>query len=180
VRGIVPVSPLSLNQLTRDYWSQFDAAIIAQLAELYYDPCYRLKIYKAPSDDQEVVAGFDYVTYGLRIVPGSLIFGFYSPLTPNFDDPAASNPANYTVHITDVSMEHQFSDEPFAALFYSNFKPVFQSSFNLNMGSAPNLLVAPYPVVGSGQFDIRFQSTISDPQRIQLVIGCFEACDNEE
>ncbi len=63
----IPVSPLSLNQLTRDYWGQYDPAVIAQLAQLAADPCYQIKFYKAPADDQEVVAAFGYVTYGMRI-----------------------------------------------------------------------------------------------------------------
>jgi len=55
----LPLSPLSLNQLTRDYWGQYDPAVIGQLAPLANDPCYQIKFYKAPADDQEVIAAYE-------------------------------------------------------------------------------------------------------------------------
>ncbi len=173
----IPVSPLSLNQLTRDYWGQYDPSIIAQLAALAEDPCYSIKFYKAPADDQEVLPAYGYVTYGLRISPGSLLFGFYLPAIVNLETPALSAPGAYTVQITDVSLEHRFFDDPVSSLLLSNFKPTFQSNVNLNMGSFPNLLCAPYPVVGSGQFDFEIQETSGEEQRIELVLGVLEVCN---
>lgn len=180
----LPISPLSLNQLTRDYWGQYDPAIIAQLAALAADPCYQQKWYKAPADDQEVFAALAYVTCGLRITPGSLIFGFYLPAVVNLEGSTLSAPGKFTVQITDVSLEHKFWDEPVSSLMLSNFKPTYQSNEvsasapagGINMGSFPNLLCAPHPVTGSGQFDIEIQETGNVVQRIQLVIGVLEVC----
>jgi hypothetical protein len=186
----IPISPLSLNQLTRDYWGQYDPAIIAQLAALANDPCYQIKFYKAPSDDQELVDAYGYASYGIRITPGSIIFGFYLPCIPNVTTPTASKPGAFTVQITDVSLEHKFWDQPVSSLMLANFKPTYQTAIAgasppagyLNMGSFPNLLVAPHPVVGSGQFDIEIQNTAVDgngvavQQRIELVIGVLEVC----
>jgi hypothetical protein len=180
----IPISPLSLNQLSRDYWGQYDPAVIAQLAALASDPCYQIKFYKAPADDQEVFAALAYVTCGLRITPGSIIFGFYLPAVVNLESITASKPGAFTVQITDVSLEHKFWDEPVSSLMLSNFKPTYQSSIasasapvgGINMGSFPNLLCAPHPVVGSGQFDIEIQETGNVAQRIQLVIGVLEVC----
>jgi hypothetical protein len=51
------------------------------------------------------------------------------------------------------------------------------------MGSFPNLLCAPHPVVGSGQFDVEIQNTGVDgdgngiEQRIELVFGVLEVCN---
>jgi hypothetical protein len=174
----LPISPLSLNQLTRDYWSQYDPAIIAQLAALANDPCYQIKFYKAPADDQEIVAAYGYVTYGIRITPGSLIFGFYLPCTPetDVDVPTLSAPGKFTVQITDVSLEHKFWDQAVSSLMLSNYKPTYQSDITTNMGSFPNLLCAPHPVTGSGQFDIEIQETSGEQQRIELVLGVLEVC----
>lgn len=180
----IPISPLSLNQLTRDYWGQYDPAIIAQLAALANDPCYRVKFYKAPADDQENMAAYAYATYGLRITPGSIIFGFYLPAVVNLEGSTLSAPGKFTVQITDVSLEHKFFDEPVSSLMLSNFKPTYQSNEvsasapagGINMGSFPNLLCAPHPVVGSGQFDIEIQETSGAAQRVQLVIGVLEVC----
>jgi hypothetical protein len=173
----LPISPLSLNQLTRDYWGQFDPAIIAQLAALAKDPCYQIKFYKAPADDQESMAAYAYVTCGLRITPGSIIFGFYLPCVVNLESISLSVPPTFTVQITDVSLEHKFWDGPVSSLMLANFKPTFQGDVNTYMGSFPNLLCAPHPVVGSGQFDVELQETSGSAQRIQLVIGVLEVCN---
>ncbi len=170
------VSPLSLNQLTRDYWGQFDASIIAQLAPLANDLCYQVKFYKAPADNQEQLAAYGYVTYGMRITPGSIIFGFYLPCVES-DSLAGTLPGQFTVQVTDVSLSHKWFDDPVASLFLANFKPVYQSDVTANMGSFPNLLCAPYPVVGSGQFDVEIQETSGEAQRIQLVFGVLEVCN---
>jgi hypothetical protein len=175
----LPVSPLSLNQLTRDYWGSYDAKMISQLAGLANDPCYQQKFYKAPADDQELLSGYGFTTYGLRITPGSVIFGFYFPRFPSF--------VNYwTVQITDVSLGHTFTDEPVSCTLLSNNKPTFMGNgYDYSIpatpfiitGSFPNLLAAPHPVVGSGLFDVKIQNTHGSTQRVQLVIGVLEVCN---
>lgn len=173
-----PVSPLSLNQLTRDYWSHYDPTIVAQLAALANDPCYQAKFYKAPADDQEVFAAYGFVTYGMRITPGSIIFGFYLPCVPEtgVDTPTLSAPVRFTVQITDVSLQHKFFDQPVASILLANYKPEYQSNITTNVGSFPNLLCAPHPVTGSGQFDIEIQETGGQPGRIEFVLGVLEVC----
>lgn len=162
------ISPLSLNQLTRDLWGTFDGSVIAQLAALADDPCYMAKFYKAPQDDQELFAPNAYVPYGLQVTPGSIIFGFYSPI--------AAVPPSFNVQITDVSLSHKWFDDPVASVFVSNLKPTYQSNFSLLAGSFPNLLTAPYPVVGSGLFMVELWETSGVQQRIQLVFGVLEVC----
>lgn len=171
------ISPLSMNQLTRDLWSQYDAAANWQLAPLWDDPCYTLKFYKAPDDQQDLFAADDFVAYGLRITPGDIIYGLYLPCIPDVTTPSASKPGQFTVQITDVSMKHKWFDDPVSSLFLANFKPTFQSNNFGDMGSFPNLLVAPYPVVGSGLFTVEIQETSGEAQRIQLVFGVLEVCD---
>jgi len=189
---IIPASPLSLNQLTRDYWGQFDTAQIAQLAALANDPCYTIKLYKAPADNQEDMAAFAYITYGMQITPGSLIYATYLPAVVNTTTSTQSAPGQYTVQITDVSLDHKFFDEPVTSLLLSNFKPTYQTavagasdqSGYLNMGSFPNLWCAAHPVTGSGMFDIEIQNTLTDgdgaglPQRIEFILGVLEVCEH--
>lgn len=170
------LSPLSLNQLTRDLWGQFDAAAIAQLAELAEMDCYQPKFYKAPADDDELMLADTYVSYGLKITPGSIIFGFYLPLAPSVSlDPSAVAPS-FNVQITDEAMEHKWFDDPVASLFLANYKPAFQSIVENQRGSFPNLLCAPYPVVGSGLFSVEIWETSGADQRIELVFGVLEVC----
>ncbi len=175
-RGVV-ISPLSLNQLTRDYWGQYDPSIIAQLAPLANDTCYQQKFYKAPADNQEVVAGYDFVTYGMRFTPGSIIYGIHQPMILDTSNPVASVPLNFTVQIYDVSLDHLFFDDPVSSLFLSNLKPEYQDLATINTGSFPYLFCAPHPVTGSGQIDVQIQSTSADSQRIQLVFGVLEVCN---
>ena len=106
------LSPLSLNQLTRDTWGQYDSSAIAQLAPLAGESCYQPKFYKAPADDQEVIAGLGYAAYGLKITPGSIIFGFYLPCVPVPGALATSAPPQFTVQVTDISLEHAWFDDP--------------------------------------------------------------------
>jgi hypothetical protein len=172
----VPISPLSLNPLTRDLWSEFDASILAQLAPLASDPCYTMKFYKAPADNQELLAANAYAAYGLKITPGSLIFGFYLPVIYATDTPT-SVPLAFTVQITDVDMEHKWFTEPKSSLFLANAKPTYLTTAGVRAGSFPNLLTAPYPVVGRGAFKIDIQDTSGIQQRVELVIGVLEVCD---
>jgi hypothetical protein len=180
----LPISPLALNQLTREYWGQFDPAVMAQLAALANDPCYQFKLYKSPADDQELFAAYGFVTHGLRITPGSLIYGYYLPAIVNLEGSTLSAPGAFTVQITDVSLGHKFFDQAVSSRLVANFKPTYQSNETsasapaggLNMGSFPHLIVAPHPVVGSGQFDVEIQETSGAAQRIQFVIGVLEAC----
>ena len=164
----VPISPLSLNPLTRDLWGSFDAAAIAQLAALAGDSCYSIKFYKAPADNQELMAANAYAAYGLKITPGSIIFGVYLPVNLS---------ADFTVQITDVDMEHKLFTEPISSLFLSNLKPTYASLATVNMGSFPNLLNAPYPVTGRGAFKVDIQETSGEQQRVELVFGVLEVCD---
>jgi len=162
------ISPLSLNQLTRDLWGKFDGSVAHQLAALADDPCYLMKFYKAPSDDTELVAANGYVPYGLQITPGAIIFGFYLPIT--------AVPPSFNAQITDVSLDHKWFDDPVSSVFLSNLKPTYQSNFVMQVGSFPNLLTAPYPVVGSGLFMVEIWETSGVQQRIQLVFGVLEVC----
>lgn len=171
------LSPCLLNQYTRDTWGSFDAAAIAQLAGLAEDDCFTIKFYKAPADPQELIQPYGYVPYGMRVTPGDIIFGFYLPMLPNTaGEPASSVPPAFTVQITDQSLEHKWFSDPVSSLFLSNYRPTCQYGYDTKVGSSPNFLTAPYPVVGSGLFMVEIQSTSPDVQRIELVFGVLEVC----
>ena len=172
------ISPLSLNPLTRDTWGSFDAAVLAQFADLSDQTCYQQKFYKAPNSQLELIGANQYVPYGLKITPGSIIFGFYLPMIPNAGNIPGSAPGKYTVQITDVSLQHEWFSAPLASLFLSNYKPTQQSNGFSGAGSFPNLLTCPYPVVGSGLFMVEIQETSGEQQRIELVFGVLEVCQS--
>jgi hypothetical protein len=178
----LPISPLSLDALTRDTWGSFDAAAICQLAPLADDLCYRPRLYKSPDSPSEVMAANGYVSHGLKITPGSLIFGFYLPaelVAPPVGSGGslvvqAVTPPQFNVQITDTSLGHKLFDEPIPSMFLANFKPTYYSAVFVLAGSFPNLLCAPYPVVGSGLFMVELWNTAGAQQRVELVIGTLE------
>jgi hypothetical protein len=175
----LPISPLSLNQLTRDYWGHYDAAVIAQLAPLSLEACYQPKFYKAPATAQEIVAANGYVTYGLKLTPGDLLVGYQLPSLVS-----TSQAPQYNLQITDENIHRadgrprKFWDSPIPSFFLSNYKPAYLSSLTFpaagQIGTFPNLINAPYPAVGDGLFLIEFWETSGVQQRIELVLVTLE------
>lgn len=166
----VDISPLSMDQATRDLWGDFDPRAIAQLAPLAYQGCYVPRLVKAPADSQEMLPSLGYVAYGMKLKPGSIIYGFYLSISQGSVFPNAQ----YTVQITDQSLRRRWFDDPISNLFLSNAKYVSTK----NQASFPNLLTSPYPVVGSGLFLVEIQNQLTNvnPVRCQLVFGVLEVC----
>ena len=177
------ISPLELDPLTRAYWGHWDANAIGQLAPLAGNKCYKPKFYKAPASADELILAFGYAQFGLRITPGSIIFGFYCPALVSTSAPPA-----YNVQITDDALGHKFWDEPIPSFFLGNYKPTYLTDDALQttglVGSFPSLLSAPHPVTGDGLFLCEFWDTTggtSGPQgsaqRLELVIGVLEVVE---
>jgi hypothetical protein len=173
---MIPISPLQLNQLSRDYWGWYDPPAIAQLAELATSPCYQPKFYKAPDTTQEVIAANGYLDYGLKITPGSLIVGVYLPARAS-----TGLPPQFSVMIRDVSLKLDWFDQPAPSVFLANYLPTYLSAAPVpsagQFGSFPSLLSSPWPVVGSGLFNIEFWETSGAQQRIELVFGVLEVME---
>lgn len=180
------LSPLELDPLTRPYYGQIDAYIIAQLAPLAKRlDCYTIKFYKAPASADELISAFGYAAYGLHITPGAIIFGFFLPALV-----ATGNPAQFNVQITDTNFyvggkPYTFWDEPVASIFLGNYKPAYLTADPLQttgqVSSFPTLFDAPHPVVGDGLFLVEIWDTLggtSGPQgssqRVELVFGVLE------
>ena len=167
------ISPLQLDALSRDYYGHYDAWVMQQLAPLAESDCYQPKFYKAPASADEYMAAGGNAQYGLKITPGSLIYGFYLPALVS-----TSLPIPFSVQITDTSLRHKFFDEPVPSIFLANFKPTGLSTNPLLASGAifsfPSLLNAPYPVVGSGLFKVDIWNTGATAQRIQLIFGVLE------
>lgn len=167
------LSPLSLDAFTRDYWGHYDAYAIAQLAPLAYERCYQPKLYKAPAEAQELIAGKGYAAYGLSITPGSLIYGFYLPSLLS-----TNAPLQWNVQIKDESLDRHFWDDPIPSVLIGNLKPTFLGQLGYptsgTLGCFPNLLCCPYPVVGKGTFYVELWNPTANQQRVELVIGVLE------
>jgi hypothetical protein len=162
------VSPLSLDQLTRDTWGSYDPLVIAQLAPLAGLSCYTMKLYKSPDSINERMEVGQYVQHGLKITPGSLIFGTYLPALAS-----TLLPPEFNCQITDTSMEVEWFDEAVPSVFLSNYKPVYLDPYQELTGSFPNLLDSCWPVVGNGLFMIEFWNG-PVAQRVELVFGVLE------
>ena len=167
------ISPLQLDALSRDYYDHYDAWVTSQLAALATQDCYQPKFYKAPAASDEVIAAGGNAQYGLKITPGSLIYGFYLPGLIS-----TLLPIPFAVQITDTSLRRKFFDEPVPSMFLANFKPTGLSTNPLLTSGAifsfPSLLNAPYPVVGSGLFNVQLYNTGAAAARIELIFGVLE------
>lgn len=167
-----PISPLSLDCLVRDVYGAFDPVALAQLAPLAENACYQPKMYRAPALSNEVIAANGYASFGLKVTPGAIIYGFYLP-------PSVALyplPAAFNVQITDQSLKMKWWDEPIPSYFLANAKPTQLQLLTTTdyFGTFPNLLESPYPVVGTGLFLVEFWETSGAEQRIELVFGVLE------
>jgi hypothetical protein len=165
----LPISPLSLDALTRDTWGSYDAYAIAQLAPLAYESCYQPKFYKAPDLASELFAPYAYVNFGLKITPGSLVYGIYLPADPN-----TNVPPPFSLQVTDAALNHKWWDEPIPSYFVGNYKATYLDTNKFQIGSFPNLFDAPYPIVGEGLLSVEIWETSGNQQRIEVVFGVLE------
>jgi len=152
------INSLSLYPFYRETWGYFDPVAVAQLSPLAYDDCYQPKYYKAPDDDQEIIPTGGYLQYGLEITPGSLIWGVYHVAANGTDSPG------FVFKCTDMSLGIEMFDVPAPDLFVSNNGP----------GQFPWLLNGPYPVVGTGLFNVEFWNNSGGPLRCNIIFGVAE------
>lgn len=168
----LPISPLALDCLHRDYFGSFDAAAIAQLAPLAENDCYQPKIYRAPALENELLAANGYTSYGLKITPGAILYGVFLPA-----DPTTNLPGQFNVQVTDQSLKMTWWDEPIPSYFLASTRPTYlaaAASQGHVMGASCNLFVSPRPVVGSGLFLVQIWETSGAQQRIELAFGALE------
>jgi hypothetical protein len=165
-----PISPLSLQVFQRDYYGGFDALILAQLAPLCENECYQPKIYRAPALQDELLSALGYASYGLKITPGAIVYGLYLPPS----SPTSNLPGAFNLQITDTSLKHTWWDQPVPSYMVANNRPSYLSASQDVIGSAPNLLDAPYPIVGSGLLSVEVWETSNATQRIEIVFGVLE------
>ena len=157
------IDPLNYAPFYRDTWGSFDPIAHAQLAPLASDQCYLPKDYKAPDDDAEIIPAGKYLKFGLEITPGSVIWGIkHKPASGSFNAPG------FSFKVTDMSLGIEIWDIPASDLFVSNATP----------GFFPSLLNAPYPVVGTGLFNVEFWNPTANPLRCNLVFGVCEVVTN--
>lgn len=152
------INSLSLNPFYRETWGYYDPPAIAQLGPLAYDDCYQPKWYKAPDDDQEILPIGGYLKYGLEITPGSLIWGISHPPANGLNAPG------FVFKVTDMSLGIILFDNNTPDLFVSNNGPT----------AFPWLLNAPYPVVGTGLFNVEFWNNSGAPLRCNMI---FDVCE---
>ena len=151
------VTPLQIDSYTRDLWQEFDALAIAQLAPLARDSCYKPKIIVCLDTQAQLVPALGYAQAGIRIRPGSIIYGF------QFGAQYAGIPL-FNFQVTDMELRHQMFSEPISQSFLTNEKGV----------NYPNLLTSPYPVVGKGRFLFEVWNQLAAPQIIIPLLGTLE------
>ena len=174
------LGPLWLDPLIRALWGQYNPLVLAQLDSLVDEDCYTPKIYRVPDPQNEVIAAGAYVEFGLEITPGSLLYGFLLPASPvSSDDPVATAgmPAPFTFQLKDMTTGHEFYQEPVPSVLISNYHSEVLDARVASQSCFWNLLNSVYPVIGSGLFRARIQSTAAlgtPAARIEVLIGALE------
>lgn len=151
------VTPLQLDSYTRDLWQEYDALAIAQLAPLAFDHCYKPKIIVALDTQAQVIQPLGYSSAGIRMRPGSIIFGFL------FGNQYAGTP-QFNFQMTDMELRHEFFSEPISQSFLINQKG--KNYFNLS--------TSPYPVVGKGRFLFEVWNQLATVLTVLPLIGTLE------
>jgi len=136
----------------RDFWGEYNPLAIARLDKLCNLDCFVPRFFHAPRNAAESMAGNSYLTYNLKIPPGSWIWCFDS-LTVS----------NMVLQITDIGLNHKWFSSPVP----SN---LLQSSATAD-GPRPNYFPAPYPVVDPGVFVVEIWNTSPDTNRCQVTLA---------
>ena len=152
------VQPLQIDSYLRDYWQEFDALALAQLASVAYDKCYKPKIIVGLNTEAQTVPAQGYADAVVRIRPGSLLYGFYmSGYDPTFPV--------FNFQLRDLELGRDLYSEPVSNLFFVN------PHQTLNY---PTLLPSPYASVGKGQFKVEVWNQTAAPVVIIPLIGILE------
>ena len=107
------IGPLSLDPLIRDVWGSYNPLVLAQLAGLAYQDCYRPKFYRVPDPQNEVIPARGYVEFGLEISPGDLLFGTLVASDPVY----GAFRLTFTFNLEDLSTGWSSADEPIPSVF---------------------------------------------------------------
>ncbi len=165
------VTPLQIDQYTRDGWGAFMPLGIKQLEPIVRSRCYKPKLYVGLDAQSQAIPGMQKSAYALTITPGSLIYGFYMGYV------SASAFGTWAFQMTDTATGKKLWSSPVSQVFLSSNMGGGNVLGTGNPLDTPCLLVAPYPVVGRGVFEIEVWNQISTAQTIVPVIGVFEVED---
>ena len=170
---------LTLSPLYRDYWGEQMAALTRRLDGFARAGCYVPRFFHAP-DAATQFAGlpeFGYLTYLLSLPVGAYILGWLhnNSSAPNSSGPETTpvinpppNVSGFTAQITDLSIDHKWFSHPAEEAYFINdnllgpstFPPFTDTIYGYTFPSFPRLLVQPYPVVGTGQFQVEFYNSL--------------------
>jgi hypothetical protein len=153
------VSSLSLFGVWRDYWGMWSALVEPNIAPLDAAGCYYPRLILLPEVSQQTVPASGKVEYNFRLPAGSILWGMFAP-KPSVD---------WTVQLTDVTLGHQFFQEPI------NVSQLFTNGPQVGEMPAVTLFATPHPVVGDGLFT--FEAWAEPASTVLMMIGSAEVSD---
>lgn len=140
------VSTLGLDSSWRDYIGNWSSFVEPLMAPLEQSKCHAIRYALIPDILNQVIPVTGKIEYNFFLVPGSVIWGMW----PAFGSQA--------FQLTDVSMGHEFFQEPMTS---SLMAPTNANGGNSFPGFT--LLPTPHPVVGDGLFTLEVWGTPGDP-----------------
>lgn len=156
------ISSLALDSSWRDYWGQWNSQNEPLAAPLEQSLCHAPRYALIPAVELQVIPAGGKIGYNFRLVPGSLIWGFWIV-------DSAREDTDYVVQITDVNLGHKLFQEP-----TTGFELQTQGG-ELARFPSFTMLPTPHPVVGEGLFTLEAWGTPGN--RFYMVLGVAEVTD---
>ena len=159
-------SSLALDSCWRDYYAMWNALIEPLLAPLEESACHVCRYVEIPDVQNQTIPAGGKIRYGFRLVPGSLIYGFWvigeGTLTTNSGNP-------FTIQLRDIDLEHDFFQAP--------TQTDFLITVGAQVGEFPSLtlLPCPHPCVGDAQFTLDVWGTPGD--QFVMILAVAEVTD---
>lgn len=155
-------NPFELLPSWSDAFGQWNSRALAAVAFLENEKCLKARFALGPNAAAQTIGASGSVDYNVRLVPGSVVYGFVLPLS------AASS--SVRIQVTDLALNHAWFQEPLA-LSSLGVSGVREGWFERWI-----LLPCPHPVVGDGLFRVELWGDEGESAFIIFGVAEVSAC----
>ena len=156
-------TPFELLPSWSDSWGLWNSRALAAQAWLENERCLKARLALAPNAAAQTIPLSGQIDYNVRLVPGSVVFGFVLPLS-------AAGSEDIRIQVTDVALNHQWFQEPLS-LASLGVTGVRECWFERSI-----LLPCPHPVVGDGLFRVELWGPVGSSAFIIFHVAEVSQC----
>lgn len=157
-------NPFEVLPSWSETWGSWNGRCMAALDWLERVACLKGRYAVAPSREFQEIPASGQISYNLRLIPGSVIWGFAFPN-------GGGAMTDVSLQITDLQLGHQFFQEPvsLSSLTPAGRREGWFESFVL--------FPCPHPVVGDGLFRVELWGPVGDIAFVVLGVAEVSQCD---